>query len=302
MAKKLLGTQRRRWKSRHVDSSDLLPISFFGGQVGGQTSALSAVRESTCTVHLQVAIAADPSWVATVELSAGSQVRVGLQLPVPPALPVPWPCHSRLPSGWAAASTMLLLLLLLPPLVCAQRAGGPGNYSCGVVPRSAFHFTDPGGCAINDPNAPFFDAEHGIYHLFYQNHVWLPVNKSDCTSGGPGPTWGHAISRDMVIWDPLPPALWNSDWYDRCAVYTGSATILPDGSPAIMYPGICEQDDDSHNCTTGTNLNVAFPTDRSVPNLMPPSPSEPAVHLQLTVRHRVCACHWQCRPDAYQLD
>ena len=26
MTKKLLGTQRRRWKSRHVDSSDLLPI------------------------------------------------------------------------------------------------------------------------------------------------------------------------------------------------------------------------------------------------------------------------------------
>jgi hypothetical protein len=26
VAKKLLGAQRRRWKSRHVDSSDLLPI------------------------------------------------------------------------------------------------------------------------------------------------------------------------------------------------------------------------------------------------------------------------------------
>ena len=103
---------------------------------------------------------------------------------------------------------------------------GPGNYSCGGpgrIRRSAFHFTDPGGCAINDPNAPFYDSRTGIYHLFYQLHVFEDVNRSDCTSGGPGPVWGHSYSRDMVTWEPLPPALWNDQWYDRCAVYTGSA-------------------------------------------------------------------------------
>jgi hypothetical protein len=30
VAKKLRGAQRQRWKSRHVDSSDLLPIVFLG--------------------------------------------------------------------------------------------------------------------------------------------------------------------------------------------------------------------------------------------------------------------------------
>ena len=154
-------------------------------------------------------------------------------------------------------------------LVTLANGKGPGNYSCGgsaQIRRSAFHFTDPGGCAINDPNAPFYDNRTGIYHLFYQLHVWEDVNKSDCTSGGPGPVWGHAYSRDMVTWEPLPPALWNDQWYDRCAVYTGSATILA-GGPVIMYPGICQQGDPTHNCTTGTNLNLAVPSDPGDPLL-----------------------------------
>ena len=159
---------------------------------------------------------------------------------------------------------------------------GPGNYSCtgpGQIRRSAFHFTDPGGCAINDPNAPFYDSRTGIYHLFYQLHVWEDVNRSDCASGGPGPVWGHAYSRDMVTWVPLPPALWNDQWYDRCAVYTGSATILA-GGLVIMYPGICQQDDHTHNCTTGTNLNLAAPSDPRDPLLTnwSKAPSNPVVN------------------------
>ena len=160
---------------------------------------------------------------------------------------------------------------------------GPGNYSCGgptQIRRSAFHFTDPGGCHINDPNAPFYDRRTGIYHLFYQLHVWEDVNRSDCTSGGPGPVWGHAYSRDMVTWEPLPPVLWNDQWYDRCAVYTGSATILPGDFPVIMYPGICQQDDHTHNCTTGTNLNLAVPSDPRDPLLTnwSKAPSNPVVN------------------------
>ena len=87
--------------------------------------------------------------------------------------------------------------------------------------------------------------------------MWEDVNRSDCTDGGPGPVWGHAYSRDMVTWEPLPPALWNDQWYDRCAVYTGSATMLTDG-PVIMYPGICQQDDHTHNCSTGPSPFAHF--------------------------------------------
>ena len=83
----------------------------------------------------------------------------------------------------------------------------------------------------------------------------------------------------MVAWEPLPPALWNDQWYDRCAVCTGSVTILADG-PVIMYPGICQQDDHMHNCTTGTNLNLAVPSDPRDPLLTnwSKAPSNPVVN------------------------
>ena len=43
-------------------------------------------------------------------------------------------------------------------------AGGLNN----GFPLPAFHVHDRLGCGLNDPCAPFFDAAHGVYHLFYQ--------------------------------------------------------------------------------------------------------------------------------------
>lgn len=54
---------------------------------------------------------------------------------------------------------------------CLQANGewapcGRGNDQCGPplqgLPR--YHFTDR-SCKMNDPNAPFYDAVHGVYHL-----------------------------------------------------------------------------------------------------------------------------------------
>ena len=50
------------------------------------------------------------------------------------------------------------------------------------------------------------------------------------------------------------------------AVYTGSATVTDDGQIFIMYPGICNKTL-WPNCSTGTNLNVAVPANRSDPLL-----------------------------------
>ena len=68
------------------------------------------------------------------------------------------------------------------------RKSADGSLSAAVVPCSAaatpygdcatsfpktntpqYHVMDR-SCDENDPNAPFFDAVHGVFHLFYQKH------------------------------------------------------------------------------------------------------------------------------------
>ena len=96
-----------------------------------------------------------------------------------------------------------------------------------------------GRCDMNDPNGPFFDAAHGVYHVFYQDHLWAPM-PDDVPTGREGPVWGHAVSRDMVHWAHMPVGLWNGDgWYDMHGLYTGSATLV-DGLPVLVFPGVCD--------------------------------------------------------------
>jgi len=42
------------------------------------------------------------------------------------------------------------------------------NQACGLPKHGgpAYHFRDA-TCGMNDPNGPFYDARHGLYHLFY---------------------------------------------------------------------------------------------------------------------------------------
>ena len=93
-------------------------------------------------------------------------------------------------------------------------------------------------CDENDPNAPFYDATHGVYHLFYQKHCAIPVSGESIK----GIVYGHVASRDLVRWAHLPVAIWNDQPYDRYAIYSGSATIV-EGLPHIVYPGLCLHDE-----------------------------------------------------------
>jgi sucrose-6-phosphate hydrolase SacC (GH32 family) len=43
------------------------------------------------------------------------------------------------------------------------------------------------------------------------------------------PFWGHVVSRDLVRWAWLPPALLPDQTYDRGGVWSGSATIINEG-------------------------------------------------------------------------
>ncbi len=136
-------------------------------------------------------------------------------------------------------------------------ACGPGFDQCGAAfgpTAPQFHVRDL-SCGENDPNFPLYDALHGLYHLFYQDHVWID------SPGSQGPDIGHAVSADLVHWAHLPVAVWNDAPYDSVAIYTGSATIV-NGVPTMVYPGLCTKAKWA-DCATGTLLALAVPADHS---------------------------------------
>ncbi|KAK4375307.1 hypothetical protein RND71_005984 [Anisodus tanguticus] len=92
----------------------------------------------------------------------------------------------------------------------------------------------------------------GVYHLFYQYNPEGPVWGNIA--------WGHSTSTDLVNWTIHPPALLPSDPYDINGCWSGSATILQDGTPAILYTG-----GDSQNVQL---QNLAVPKDPSDPYLV----------------------------------
>ncbi|CAH1415639.1 unnamed protein product [Lactuca virosa] len=115
--------------------------------------------------------------------------------------------------------------------------------------RTAFHF-QPKKNWMNDPNGPVF--YNGWYHLFYQYHPDAPVWGKI--------VWGHAVSKDLINWRHLPIAMETDQWYDEQGVWTGSATILPDGQLVVLYTG-------STNESVQVQ-NLAYPADPSDPFLI----------------------------------
>eukprot|EP01116_Phalansterium_solitarium_P025276 TRINITY_DN9582_c0_g1_i2.p2 TRINITY_DN9582_c0_g1~~TRINITY_DN9582_c0_g1_i2.p2 ORF type:complete len:632 (+),score=194.35 TRINITY_DN9582_c0_g1_i2:80-1975(+) len=145
---------------------------------------------------------------------------------------------------------------------CTEGPCGPGNDQCGEPfgrDSPQYHVRDL-SCGENDPNFPFFDPNHNLYHLMYQDHLCEYQN-----GYGGGPIIGHAVSADLVHWAHLPVSLWNDKWYDMYAVYTGSATVV-NGLPVLVYPGLCVPKL-GHNCTTGTTFDIALPANISDPFL-----------------------------------
>ncbi|BAT96053.1 hypothetical protein VIGAN_08292500 [Vigna angularis var. angularis] len=95
--------------------------------------------------------------------------------------------------------------------------------------RTAYHF-QPRRNWINDPNGPMY--YNGVYHLFYQYNpkgaVWGNI------------IWGHAVSKDLINWKELEPALYPSNPFDKYGCWSGSATVLPGKGPVILYTGVID--------------------------------------------------------------
>ncbi|XP_042512812.1 beta-fructofuranosidase, soluble isoenzyme I-like [Macadamia integrifolia] len=115
--------------------------------------------------------------------------------------------------------------------------------------RTAYHF-QPEKNWMNDPDGPMFHM--GWYHLFYQYNpdsaIWGNI------------TWGHAVSKDLIHWLYLPLAMVPDQWYDINGVWTGSATLLPNGTVLVLYTG-------STNESVQVQ-NLAYPADPTDPLLL----------------------------------
>lgn len=89
--------------------------------------------------------------------------------------------------------------------------------------RPQFHYTVPMSL-LNDPNGLVFDAEKGIYHLYFQyqaNHV----DGNECKS------WGHCQSPDLIRWKTMPHAIYPDRFGEA---YSGSCVIDEENTSGLF--------------------------------------------------------------------
>jgi len=161
---------------------------------------------------------------------------------------------------------------VVPSLDTGPGIGGNESFTGLTGPqlyRTAFHFQPPKNW-MNDPCAPMYYK--GWYHLFYQYNPWGAVWGNI--------SWGHAVSKDLMNWIHLEPALIFDTEYDIGGVWSGSATIREsDGLPIILYTGVAE------NLTQ--TQNMAEPADPEDPFLVKwvKHPQNPLLHPPAGVGH-----------------
>ncbi|XP_059595371.1 cell wall apoplastic invertase isoform X1 [Vitis vinifera] len=110
--------------------------------------------------------------------------------------------------------------------------------------RTGYHFQP----RKNWMNGPMIYK--GLYHFFYQYNphgaVWGNI------------VWAHSTSTDLVNWTPHKYAISPSQPADINGCWSGSATILPNGKPVILYTGIDPQNKQVQNMAVPKNLSDPF--------------------------------------------
>ncbi|XP_050227898.1 beta-fructofuranosidase, insoluble isoenzyme 1-like [Mercurialis annua] len=115
------------------------------------------------------------------------------------------------------------------------------------IHRTGYHF-QPAKHWINDPNGPMY--YNGLYHLFYQYNpkgaVWGNI------------VWAHSVSKDLINWESLEAAIYPSIPTDIKGCWSGSATVLPDKTPVILYTGIDKKEHQIQNYAVPKNLSDPY--------------------------------------------
>ncbi|MCI5759152.1 MAG: glycoside hydrolase family 32 protein [Eubacterium sp.] len=105
------------------------------------------------------------------------------------------------------------------------------NHVAGGRMRQCYHFMPEAGW-MNDPNGLIFYK--GQYHFFFQFNPYAPFWGSM--------HWGHAVSRDLLHWHYLPPALAPSEIYDDHpdgGCFSGSA-VEYEGKLWLIYTSVSD--------------------------------------------------------------
>ncbi|CAL1360557.1 unnamed protein product [Linum trigynum] len=110
--------------------------------------------------------------------------------------------------------------------------------------RTGYHF-QPSKHWINGPM--YFN---GFYHLFYQYNskgsVWGNI------------VWAHSVSKDLINWQALEPAIEATKPFDIKGCWSGSATILPGNKPVILYTGVDKHNRQVQDYAVPTNLSDPY--------------------------------------------
>ncbi|KDP37327.1 hypothetical protein JCGZ_06781 [Jatropha curcas] len=110
--------------------------------------------------------------------------------------------------------------------------------------RTGYHFQPP----RNWINAPMYYK--GLYHFFYQYNpkgaVWGNI------------VWAHSVSKDLINWKSLEPAISPSKWFDEKGCWSGSATILKDNGPIILYTGVDSKEREYQDYAVPKNLSDPY--------------------------------------------
>ncbi|XP_028795552.1 beta-fructofuranosidase, insoluble isoenzyme 1-like [Neltuma alba] len=81
---------------------------------------------------------------------------------------------------------------------------------------------------------------NGYYHLFYQYNpkgaVWGNI------------VWAHSVSKDLINWETIEPAIYPSKPFDKYGCWSGSATIVPGKGPVILYTGVADEKQTQVQC------------------------------------------------------
>lgn len=89
--------------------------------------------------------------------------------------------------------------------------------------RLKYHLMPPIGW-MNDPNG--FSYYGGYIHLYYQHYPYQAAWNDMY--------WGHAVTKDFIVWEDKPIALAPDKEYDKAGCFSGTA-IQEDGIQYLMY-------------------------------------------------------------------